>query len=154
MKKKKWILLLLGILLLSRVEHTGVDVGKLEPVELIRLSQADGLVCVETDTGARGYGDNLDAAITNLHESASATVFLDTAQYLVLAAQTEEYLPQLYELLRPACYVCTTDEKGDLEQTVNYLRAHPPIIKLLECRAGTAKLPVLYFRKGRGQIAQ
>ena len=154
MKKKIWIPVLIALLLLSRVEHTGVDVGELEPVELVQLSKEEAGLCVETDTGARGYGQNLETAIENLYESSSAAVFLDTAEYLVLTGQTEEYLPQLYEILRPACRVCVTDGKVDLTQTVKFLGAHPPQVKLLQCRAGVAELPTLYFQKGRGQIVQ
>lgn len=154
MKKWIWIAGLAALLLLSRVEHTGVDIDLLEPVRLVCVSAQEDGICVETDTGAMGYGQDLESAIANLHASSSASVFLDTAEFLVLSGKTEELLPQLYGILRPACQVCVTNGQPDLAQVVEFLNAHPPQVKLLQCRAGTAKLPALYFQKGRGQIVQ
>lgn len=154
MKKWVWLIGLGALLLLSRVEHTGVEISRLEPVELVRLTVEENIVSIETDTGGRGYGQDLDSAIENLHASSSAMVFLDTAEYLLLNDEAQRYLPQLYEVLRPACQVCVANGDLDLTEAAEFLETHSPKIKLLQCRAGERSLPTLYIQDGRGQLVQ
>lgn len=152
MKKWIWVLGFAGLLIVSRLEHTGTDISDLEPVELVFVSAGESGIRIETDTGAKGSGKDVEEAIAELHAAAPAAVFLDTAQYLVLAGEAEDCLTQLYGLLRPACYVCLGDDGMDLEEAAKYLNAHPPEVKLLQCRAGNAALPKLTLEEGRGQL--
>lgn len=154
MKKWIWALAAAAVLLLPRMEHTGTDISRLEPVELVWVSMDESGVEIKTDTDAAGYGKNLASAVEDLHATASAVVFLETAEYLLLSGSAEELLPELYQLLRPACRVCLTDGETDLEGAAAYLRAHPPEGKLLDCRAGQVQLQTLYYQEGRGSLAQ
>lgn len=152
MKRWFWLLAFAGLLFLGRLEHAGTEISDLEPVELVLVYAGESGVRIETDTAAKGSGKDVAQALEDLHAATPATVFLDTAQYLVLAGQAEQCLPQLYGLLRPACYVCLGEEGMDLEQAAAYLRVHPPQVKLLACRAGCADLEKLTVNEGRGQL--
>lgn len=143
---KKWLLLLLLTVVLARVEHTGTDISDLEPVELVRVTTAD-TVRIETDTGAAGQGNTLQEAVADLHATASGTVFLDTAQYLLL--DKEAYLPELYDLLRPACRVALARGDMDLTEAARYLEAHTPGDTLLTAKADETQLSTLICREGR-----
>lgn len=149
--KKRWVLLL-AALILSRVEHTGTQVDRLEPVEILMVTVQDGEVCILTDTGAHGVGPDLGRAVENLHASASAAVFLDTAQYLIVDEGGQMLLEQLYPMLRPACQVCRVQTDVDLTEAAAFLRAHPPQTRLIDWIAMRAELPTLYHREGRGQL--
>lgn len=149
---KKWLWLLLpAVLLLGRVEHTGTDISGLDPVELVRVTVSDG-VTIETDTGAVGVGSDLEEAVADLHASSPKTVFLDTAQYLLLSGGAEDLLPQLYELLRPACRVCIGQGEMDLTEAAAYLNTHSPKTRLLDWGAGEYRLQTLYYKEGRGRL--
>lgn len=154
MKKWVWVLAFSAVLLLSRLEHTGVEISRLEPVELVRITHEEGNICIETDTGAKGYGQDLNAAVENLHSSSSAAVFLDTADYLLVSDEAEQYIDRLYGLLRPACQVCFANGDINLTEVLPYLKAHSLTSSLLRYRAGDKAIPTLFFRDGRGQIVQ
>lgn len=129
MKRCLWLLL---IVVLLRVEHTAVDVAELEPVELIRVTVSCGQVQLQTDTGAQGAGDTLDRAFDELQRTATARVFPDTADYLVINTAAQPLLPQLAGLLRPSCRICIAEEAEDLRNLAKWLKIHPPQLRLLE----------------------
>lgn len=152
---KKWLWFLIpAVLLLGRVEHTGTDISRLDPVELVRVSVRENVVTIETDTGAMGTGADLGEAVTELHAASPKSVFLDTAQYLLVTGEGEAYLPQLYDLLRPACYVCVGQGDMDLKEVADYLDTHSPENRLLDCRAEARQLQILYYKEGRGHLVQ
>lgn len=151
---KKWIWLLFpAVLLLGRVEHSGTDISRLDPVEVIRVTVEDG-VTIETDTGAVGIGSDLENAVADLHASSPKTVFLDTAQYLILSGDWERYLPALTDLLRPACRVCVGQGEMDLSEAAAYLDTHSSETRLIDCRAGEYRLMTFYYKEGRGRLVQ
>lgn len=154
MKKWMWIVGVAALALLLRVEHAGTNIDWLEPAELVRVTVEDDVVAIETDTGAQGYGQDLDTAIGNLQLSSASEVFLDTAEYLVVDETAVELLPELWEILRPSCKVCIAGGQIDLAEAAEYLCGHTPTTNLLQCRAGTGKLEILYVQEGRGQLAQ
>lgn len=154
MKKWLWIVSAAALVLVLRMEHTGVEIDRLEPVELVRVTVEDDAVSIETDTGAQGYGNDLDAAVGNLHGSSSGEVFLDTAEYLIIDENAMELLPKLCQILRPYCRVCIAGGEIELAEAAEYLKGHPPAADLLHYRAGAAELETLYVQEGRGQLAQ
>lgn len=143
---KKWIPLLLLAVVLARVEHTGTDISDLEPVELVRVTTL-GTVRIETDTGAMGEGPTLAEAVEDLYATASGTVFLDTARYLLL--DDEAYLPGFCEILRPACNVLLCRGDMDLSEAAQYLGVHSPDTRLLDTKAEAPALSTLICREGR-----
>lgn len=150
---KKWIWLLIPLLLLlGRMEHTGLDIRRLDPVKLIRVTAEENSVRIETDTGTVGIGMDIADAVADLRASSPKTVFLDTAQYLLLSGEAVEYLPRLSDLLRPICQVCLAQGELDLAEAASYLDNHSPECRLLDCRAGGYKLQTFYYIEGRGQL--
>ena len=148
---KKWLIAgSVLLLILIRTESAGTDINNLEPVAAVQVLTEEEGILVLTDTGSRGYGETLDSALKNLHESAPAVIFLDTAQYLLV--DRELYLEELSQLLRPACQVCLAKEPVDLELAGKYLEVHDQQTTLLQYRAGREDLPLLYSKEGRSQL--
>lgn len=151
---KKWWILLFAAVILSRTERSATQIEQLEPVEVLMVTVQDEEVCILTDTGAHGVGPDLDRAVENLHASASAAVFLETARYLLVDEEGQTLLEPLYPMLRPACRVCRIETDVDLAEAVGFLRAHPPETRLIDWVSGETELPTLYHREGRGQLVQ
>ena len=154
MNKWKWAVALLLALALGRVEHTGSGINELEPVEVVLITETDGNIVIETDTGAKGIGSNLEKAVNNLQSSASGIIFLDTAQYVLVTAKTKCMLVEMMQWIRPAARVCMIRSKPELSEVTEYLGNHPPELQLKDIAAGDTDLQILYIREGRGQLAQ
>ena len=87
---KKWLYMLSLALAAFLLPGKGTDVGTLIPVELVRLTAGDGTFVAAADTGDFGIGPTLEDAMADLAASAPGKVFLETADYLLLAPQTRE----------------------------------------------------------------
>lgn len=136
MKSWLWFVgLLAAVCWLSRLPHPAVDVGQLEPVELAAVDWRAGEYHIQTDTGAEGSGATLTEAARDLLARASGTVFLETAEFVLLAPGTP-VTEEFCAVLRPACRVCVADPGTDPAEAAAYLRAHPPKWTLNDLRAG------------------
>ena len=134
---KKWLYLIGGLTavgILSRLPHPARDITKLEPIRAVYLYMDQGRLCVETDTGDSGSGGDLTEATADLRSHADGEIFLDTAEFLLLAPEVE-ITPDFYTHLRPGCKVCYTDTVPDLEAATEYLAAHLPENTLAHLRA-------------------
>lgn len=153
MKKWLWYLAVVAaVALLSGNSKSSTDVGKLQPVQVVRISSAGGQVIIETDTGNFGIGDTLKNAFENLKKTSSAQVFLDTADYLIIGKNCKELLPALMGYFRPACAVCLEQGAPDMELVGTFLEYHKPKLTLMHYQAGERKLPVLQTREGRMEL--
>ena len=134
---KKWLLLaavLTAVAILSRRPHPARDVAKLEPVQTLYVYRNGAELAIETDTGAKGTGKKLTEAAAAMKANASAELFLDTAEFLILAPEvsiTEEF----HTLLRPTCKVTVTTTAPDLQTVSAYLTIHTPPMTLAQLRA-------------------
>lgn len=146
MRRSLWYMLILAIAL--AIPQKGLDVEDLLPVELVSVRKEQGEMVIETDTGDLGRGNDLDAAFRNLEETAIGTVYLDTADYLLITDETKENLEELKAYLKEKTWVCEHNGKSDLPQVAAYLAAHKPNITLEECDDKTV-LPKLLEEKGR-----
>ena len=83
------------------------DVAELIPVEVLVVYE-DGPQLVIDGGEVRGRGRTWTEAWQDLRRGAPGTVFLETADDLVLVGTTVQLLPQILgsELLRPAARVC------------------------------------------------
>lgn len=153
MKRVLWLLAaLVAVWGLPRLAHPAVDIGKLEPVETILLvMEADG-IRMETDTGAVGYGETLEAAVEDLRRSTPAEVYLDTANKLLIAGDAGAHWGSIMELFRPSCVVCRADREIDLQDATEYLSVHKPELTLNQLRAGEENWQYLTIREGRGML--
>lgn len=149
---KKW---LLGGLLVLAVLYSGrgQDVARLQPVEVLRIGMDGENFVVEVDTGERGAGASLADAVEDLQESASAVVFLDTAEYALIQDGCDVGAESLLQFLRPSCMVCYEAGTADLTKVGDFFRVHRPGVTLLECWTGTGVPPQLEIRDGRMEFA-
>ena len=134
---KKWLFLtavLIAVAVLSRRPHPARDVAKLEPIQTLYVYRNGTELAIETDTGAKGTGKTLTEAAAAMKANASAELFLDTAEFLILAPEvfiTEEF----HTLLRPTCKVTFTTTAPDLQTASAYLTIHSPPVTLAQLRA-------------------
>lgn len=148
---KYWIWVLLAALMLLS-PFQGSDVGKLRPVELVAMHREGYTVILETDTGDVGRGRNPAEALEDMKRTAPGALFLDTAEYFLVTRETENLLPELAGVLRPAVEVCVLEDPVDLEAAAEYLRAHSPEVTLLQWRTQGKELPELRAEGGKCQI--
>lgn len=152
MKRWGWLLVVLAAVVSGGRTEIGTDVGKLQPVQVVRLSEEAGQVKVETDTGAWGVGDSVGAALDALHASVAGEVVLDTAEFLVSLAEDEGMIQALAEWLRPSCVMCYGVGEADLETVGAFLEAHRPELTLMRYRAGERDVPRLTETDGRLEL--
>ena len=152
---KKWKGITLGVLavLLIRLEHTGVRIDTLAPVETVRIRCDGEIVLIETDVGAKGYGNDLEKAMENLNASSQTMVFLDTVEYILLDPNAEHLIAELDGFFRPNTVVCRMCGESDWDEITSYLEIHRPRMSLLDWEAGERSLQTLYIKEGRGQLA-
>lgn len=149
---KKWLLILaalLGILTMGTESTAGMDVGKLQPVQVLCLRRMGRDVIVWTDTGDRGTGADLKAAVEDMKRSASAEIFLETADHLLLMPDCIDLLQDAAHFLRPSSTLCLLEGEPDMERIGQYLQVHAPQVTLMEYRAGLQKLQTLKTTDGR-----
>ena len=121
----------------------GTDVGKLLPVEAVRVSIENGQILLETDTADTGYGLDVEAALQNLKETTVGNVFLETADYLIIQPGCENLLTELQKHLRPSCGICMETQRINPEKAAVYLRVHEPQLTLGQWQGGKGRIPVL-----------
>lgn len=152
---KRWIVLLAAVLIAAAVggmPFAAVDVAKLQPVEAVYVEWTGGQVRVCADTGDTGTGVDAAQAFADLQRSSASELFLDTAEYLFLGPGGERVLPQLYDLLRPACEVCFSGSGMELADAAAYLDTHAGPPKLRELQAGEGVIPTLTMEGGRMRL--
>lgn len=125
----------------------GNDIATFSPVEAVWLEVVDGNVCIATDDGEVGTGASVLAALEDLKKTAAATVFLDTADYLIIKSSHEIDIEQLRGVLRPSCSVCFAESMPDLKKAAAFLAVHEPSVKMKMFRA--EQVPLLREEKGR-----
>lgn len=153
MKRICWFLA--GLLVASaigKMPFSGTDVAQLQPVEVIRIQKDGDLIQIETDTGDTGRGIDLGSAFQNLKDSTVGKIFLETADYLLIAKDMVKHLPALAEYLRPACGVCESDGQEDLGTVGSFLQAHEPEITISDCQDGHTELPRLITSEERMKL--
>ena len=149
---KYWLLffsVFIAAAALGTTSPQGTDIAKLAPVEVVWLSERDGQVFLKTDTGDYGAGQDMQTALENMKATASGTVFLDTADYLIVEQGCEDLLDQTYTFLRPSCMICMAERIPDLESVTEYLAAHEPELTLREYRVDKGEIPELVEQEGR-----
>ena len=143
--------ILLYILLLAAavaIPQQGTDVGKLLPVEVVRLDKAGEQVRISTDVGAGGVGATVKDAIENMKATTAGEIFLDTADFLLVTESGQEELAAIKEQLKPTVRVCAANGEIDLKDAASYLAVHKPSLQLRQC-AAEDKLPTLEEENGK-----
>lgn len=138
MKRTLWYLLVLAVTL--PLSGRGMDVGRLQPVEVVYLDKQDDVICIETDTGDAGYGKTIEEAFDDLEETAKGVIYLDTASFLLVSETARELTKEISGKLKDDTGICICPEKPDLQEAAVFLNAHPPLSKLRDSGSETAKL--------------
>ena len=113
------------------------------PVEAVYLYKEGNQIGLRTDAGNYGMGTTIEEAVQNMHEGAPGYLFLDTADFLLVAEETTENLPGIKAYLKSGIYLCMAEKDIDMEKAAAYLSVHRPSVKLKEWNKGT-KLEKLY----------
>ena len=131
------------------------DVAQLVPVEALVVSVEQG--AVKLDGGdCRGCGADWDEALEDLRRGADGTVFLGTAEQVVVAESAIGLLPDVIrcEALRPAAVLCVCrGEIPSAKEAAAYLSAHNAGMTLRRVQAlmlegRGVELPVLQKTEG------
>ena len=78
---KKTLLYILLLTTAVAIPQQGTDVGKLLPVEVVRLDKAGDLVLVSTDVGAGGVGATVKDAIENMKATTAYTALVKKTKH-------------------------------------------------------------------------
>ena len=139
----KRILIYLGILaavVAAPVRPLNID--QLLPVQVVSIYKEGARIVIETDTENKGIGLTATQALQNLKDTASGTIYLDTAQYLLLTKDAVEAVEELREELKASVQMCLATDNVNLEKVAIYLNAHGPLPRLKEWEKGV-ELPIL-----------
>ena len=145
MKRIVYGLLVLAAMLIPTQPQ---ELEKLKAVELIRISQEGELIRIETDTGDWGRGENITQAMENLKDTAPGTIYLDTTAFLLLQKDDPTWTRELGSYLKETVRVCLCEGEMKSEDAAEYLRVHPPEMRLLEYGKGNS-VQVLTAENGR-----
>ena len=139
----KRVLIYIGILALlfaAPVERS--DVGMLRPVQVVSVYSENGWVVLETDTEDKGYGMSALEALQNLKETSNGIIYLDTAQYLLITADTVGAVEELRQYLKPGVRLCMAVKQLPLKEVSRFFGVHGRLPRLKGWSEGE-KLPVL-----------
>ena len=107
-----------------------VDVADLLPIEAVAVYMEGDQVVLETDSEHKGAGENAEAALAALKENTPAVVYLDTAEYLLVASDATEQVETLRPHLKPSTKVCVCEAAGRVKEAVKYLQIHCDLPRL------------------------
>ena len=133
-----YCVILAGVLLLPAER---MDIRDLEPIQAVFMYREDGNVVLQTDTEDEGRGENVLKALEDMKRKSSGIVYLDTAQFLLVSENAQEYISQIRPYLKGKVRVSLWDG-GDLREAAKYMQAHKSGVKLNKW-SDAVKLPKL-----------
>ena len=134
MKRIVIYIITLGLLTLAPVKSA--DIGTLRPVEVVMVYRQEDTIVLATDTGDAGQGADALTALENLKATTPGTIYLDTAEYLLLAEGAEDAAEQLKPVLKKSVRVCMADPATDLKAAAKYLPVHGDLPRLKNWKTG------------------
>ena len=140
MKRLVIYLIIIAAVVAAPVRPLNVD--QLLPVQVVSVYKEGTRSVIETDTGNKGVGDTVSEALQNLKDTASGTVYLKTAEYLLITQDTIKDGVALLGELRASARMCETVGRLNLEEVAQYLNAHTHLPKVKAWKKG-AELPIL-----------
>ena len=127
-----------SVISLCMLPRTGTDAAKLLPAQVLVIAQEEGQITVESDNGVSGSGATLSDALASMRENAEGTLFLDTAEHIVLLQSAQALLPAAarQRQFRPAAKLYLADmDVLAAEDCVDFLQAHPGSVTLADAHA-------------------
>ena len=148
-----------SVISLCMLPRTGTDAAKLLPAQVLVIAQEEGQITVESDNGVSGSGTTLPDALASMRENAEGTLFLDTAEHIVLLQSAQALLPAAarQRQFRPAAKLYLADmDVLAAEDCVDFLQAHPGSVTLADAHAallrGEALSPAILLPGENGGI--
>lgn len=120
----------------------GADIGNLHPVEVVLVYKEADQVVIATDTEDVGKGTDGLSALENLKATTPGTVYLDTAEYLLIGEDAQDVAEQLRGCLKKSVKVCMADKSVKLTDCTKYLSVHGRLPRLKDWETGD-NLPYL-----------
>lgn len=145
---KRFFIYIAAIAALWWAPVEGAEVARLHPVEVVLIYQEGNQVVIATDTGDVGEGDSGISALENLKATTSGTIYLDTAEYLLITEGAEDVAQELRHSLKKSVQVCMADREVDPKAAAEFLPAQITLPKLKMWNPGS-KLPYLKVIKKR-----
>lgn len=127
MRKLLYAALLIPLLF---VPLNRVNVADLLPIEAVAIYTEEEQIVLETDTKHKGTGETTEKALAALKENTPAVVYLDTAEYLLVAPDAIEQVESLRPHLKPSVKVCVCQAAGKVKNAVEYLQVHGDLPRL------------------------
>ena len=119
-------ILIIALVFIAPVNR--VDVGTLRPVEIVALYQEDGEMILQTDTGDRGRGVDVESALRDMKRKSPAVIYLDTAKYLLVDMNVQHDAVALRTFLKPNVKVALFRDRIDLKNAGKYLDIQEDLI--------------------------
>ena len=124
--------LILAALFFAPVER--LDVAKLEPVQAVAIYKENDMVVLETDTEDKGSGKTAEEALQNMKQNTPTVIYLDTAEYLLVAEEAKWDVEALRQYLKPSVKVSAYT--GDsVKEAAKYADVHEKSDELKHWRA-------------------
>jgi len=145
---KRIIIYIVTLALLTLAPVEGAELGKMRPVEVALVYEQEGEVVIVTDTEDMGRGGDGLSALENLKATTAGTIYLDTAEYLLIGEGAEAAAEQLRGHLKKNVKVCKAEKTVDLENAAAYLSVHGNLPRIKEWKSGD-NLPKLQMVNDR-----
>ena len=139
---------------------SGSEVADLVPVEALTVDwKANQVVLNGGD--CKGYGADWTSALEDLRQSGEGTVFLGTAEQVILSEAAVRLIPDVIRSaeLRPAAVVCVcVDPLPEPGEAAKYLSSHDAGVTIQKVQAAMVRgegveLPVLRQTKGGWRLS-
>ena len=145
-----------SVICMCMLPRTGADAAELLPAQVLVIARENGQITVESDNGASGTGATLPDALDSMEKSAAGTLFLDTAEHIVLLQSARELLPAAarQERFRPAAklYLARMEALDAEMPDVKFCKLNVDDERDLAMEYGVQSIPMLLFVKN-GEIA-
>jgi hypothetical protein len=141
---RKTVLYTLLFALSIAMRPQSLDIGTLRPVQLVSMYREDEWIVIETDTDDQGRGGNVQEAIQNLKDTTPGTIYLDTADFLVVRPDTQNMISEISQYLKQNVKICSSIGGIAPIDAAKYLSAHPPRTNMREWRK-SVELEVLQY---------
>jgi len=145
---KRWPIYVILFAAAVFIPVNGTDVAKLHPVQAVSVGYKNDQVILKTDTGELGIGDTPELALENLKQTAPATIYLDTAEFLLVEESAMELVAPMRRFLKSNVRICKTEPEVEVDQAAEYLRVHGKLPKLKQWKSGET-LPMLKLENER-----
>lgn len=120
--------IILALLFLAPVEQA--EIGNLEPIQAVFMDWENGVVILKTDTEDVGIGATVEEALADMQQRSLGIVYLDTAEFLLVAENAQESIDQMQPLLKGSAKVCLWEGEGSVADAAKYVDAHKIGMKL------------------------